>query len=207
MLKLRSAEGVRRPLLIALTFLIMLMTLCAGAFAQTAATDQAGKRGNPHMAPVAKRTSPCRILSSVQFLGMDGHTLLTWGLLFCLGGLIFGLVIYVQLKKSAVHKSMLEVSELIYETCKTYLVTQGKFIALLWVFIAIVIGLYFGILAPPPGPPGLAERSLIILLFSIIGILGSYGVAWFGIRVNTFANSRTAFAACAASRTPSMRSR
>jgi K(+)-stimulated pyrophosphate-energized sodium pump len=124
---------------------------------------------------------------------MDGHKLLLWGLLFCLGGLIFGLIIYMQLKNSPVHASMREISELIYETCKTYLITQGKFIALLWIFIAVVIGLYFGVLAPAPGHP-VAQTVSIILLFSIIGILGSYGVAWFGIRVNTFANSRTAFA-------------
>jgi K(+)-stimulated pyrophosphate-energized sodium pump len=128
-----------------------------------------------------------------NFFGMNGHTLLTWGLLFCVGGLLFGLAIYVQLKNSPVHRTMLEVSELIYETCKTYLITQGKFIALLWVFIAVVISLYFGWLAPVPNKP-IWVTLPVILLFSIIGILGSYGVAWFGIRVNTFANSRTAFA-------------
>jgi K(+)-stimulated pyrophosphate-energized sodium pump len=88
---------------------------------------------------------------------------------------------------------MREISELIYETCKTYLVTQGKFLLLLWVFIAIVIVLYFGMLAPVPGKSVLLTLP-IILLFSLIGMGGSYAVAWFGIRVNTFANSRTAFA-------------
>ncbi|MDP4199032.1 MAG: sodium-translocating pyrophosphatase [Bacteroidota bacterium] len=132
-------------------------------------------------------------LSSVQFLGMSGHNLLLIGLLFCAAGLIFGLMIYMHLKKLPVHRSMREISELIYETCKTYLITQGKFIAVLWIFIAIVIGLYFGVLAPTPGHP-VGQTVTIILLFSIVGILGSYGVAWFGIRVNTFANSRTAFA-------------
>src|SRR5207237_6403233 len=83
--------------------------------------------------------------------------------------------------------------ELIYETCKTYLVTQGKFIVLLWAFIAVIIGLYFGYLAPVPGK-SIAVTLPVILLFSLVGIAGSYGVAWFGIRVNTFANSRTAFA-------------
>jgi len=88
---------------------------------------------------------------------------------------------------------MLEISELIYETCKTYLVTQGKFIMLLWAFIAVIISLYFGVLAPVANHP-IAVTLPIILLFSLVGIAGSYGVAWFGIRVNTFANSRTAFA-------------
>ena len=132
-------------------------------------------------------------LTTVSFLGMNGHALLMIGLLFCVGGLLFGLAIYVQLKNLPVHRTMREISELIYETCKTYLVTQGKFILLLWVFIAVIISLYFGYLAPVPGK-SIAVTLPIILLFSLVGIAGSYGVAWFGIRVNTFANSRTAFA-------------
>jgi K(+)-stimulated pyrophosphate-energized sodium pump len=132
-------------------------------------------------------------LSTVNFFGMNGHALLTIGLLFCVGGLLFGLAIYVQLKNLPVHRTMLEISEMIYETCKTYLVTQGKFILLLWAFIAVIIALYFGYLAPVPGK-SIAVTLPIILLFSLVGIAGSYGVAWFGIRVNTFANSRTAFA-------------
>ena len=132
-------------------------------------------------------------LSSVSFFGITGHHLLMIGLLFCAAGLLFGLVIYQQLKNLPVHRSMREMSELIYETCKTYLVTQGKFIMLLWAFIAVIIALYFGWLAPVPGKP-IAVTLPVILLFSLIGIAGSYGVAWFGIRVNTFANSRVAFA-------------
>src|SRR6184192_1529493 len=132
-------------------------------------------------------------LSQVSFLGMDGHKLLLFGILFCLFGLAFGLVIYTRLKNLPVHKSMRDISELIYETCKTYLTTQGKFLLLLWVFIAIVIVLYFGWLAPVPGK-SIGVTLPIILLFSLIGMAGSYSVAWFGIRVNTFANSRTAFA-------------
>ncbi len=128
-------------------------------------------------------------LSSVSFLGMDGHRLLTIGLLFCVFGLGFGMAIYMRLKNLPVHRAMREVSELIYETCKTYLITQGKFLMLLWAFIAAVIVLYFGVLRHFEIP-----RVLIILAFSLVGIGGSYGVAWFGIRVNTFANSRTAFA-------------
>src|SRR5436309_8912979 len=132
-------------------------------------------------------------LSSVQFLGMDGHNLLMIGILFCIFGLGFGLTIYIRLKNLPVHRSMREISELIYETCKTYLTTQGKFLLLLWVFIAIVIVLYFGVLAPVPGKP-VTTTLPIILFFSLVGMGGSYSVAWFGIRVNTFANSRTAFA-------------
>jgi K(+)-stimulated pyrophosphate-energized sodium pump len=133
-------------------------------------------------------------LSTVQFIGgIDGHKLLLTGILFCIFGLIFGLVIYTKLKNLPVHRAMREISELIYETCKTYLVTQGKFLMLLWVFIAVVIVLYFGILKPVPGK-AVAITLPIILAFSVVGIAGSYGVAWFGIRVNTFANSRTAFA-------------
>jgi K(+)-stimulated pyrophosphate-energized sodium pump len=134
-----------------------------------------------------------RSVSFANFFGLNGHDLLAIGLLFCVGGLLFGLAIYVQLKNAPVHRTMLEVSELIYETCKTYLITQGKFIMLLWAFIAVIIALYFGWLAPVPGK-SIAVTLPIILLFSLVGIAGSYGVAWFGIRVNTFANSRTAFA-------------
>jgi K(+)-stimulated pyrophosphate-energized sodium pump len=141
-------------------------------------------------------------LTSVQFLGMNGHQLLLGGIVVCVLGLIFGLVIYNQLKNLPVHKSMREVSELIYETCKTYLVTQGKFIMVLWLFIGAIMVFYFGKLAKGSDPvTGLATHGLpalkvaIIVLFSLVGIAGSYTVAWFGIRVNTFANSRTAFAA------------
>ncbi|MGD0097022.1 MAG: sodium-translocating pyrophosphatase [Terracidiphilus sp.] len=132
-----------------------------------------------------------RSVSFENFFGLNGHNLLSIGLLFCAAGLLFGLVIFVQLKNLPVHRSMREISELIYETCKTYLVTQGKFILVLWAFIAVIISLYFGWLAPVGN---VAVTLPIILAFSLIGIAGSYGVAWFGIRVNTFANSRTAFA-------------
>ncbi|MDX2148134.1 MAG: sodium-translocating pyrophosphatase [Planctomycetota bacterium] len=124
-----------------------------------------------------------------EFLGQSGHTLLLSGILVSLLGLAFGLVIFVQLKKMPVHSSMLEISELIYETCKAYLIRQGKFLMILWAFIAAAMVAYFLLLLEL----GIGE-VLIILLFSLIGIAGSYGVAWFGIRVNTFANSRAAFA-------------
>jgi K(+)-stimulated pyrophosphate-energized sodium pump len=134
-------------------------------------------------------------LSQVSFLNgsIDGHKLLLIGILFCLFGLGFGMAIYMRLKNLPVHRSMREISELIYETCKTYLVTQGKFILFLWAFIAVIIAAYFGWLSPVPGK-SVALTLPIILGFSLVGIAGSYGVAWFGIRVNTFANSRTAFA-------------
>src|ERR1700747_997987 len=133
-------------------------------------------------------------LSQVKFLGgIDGHKLLLFGIIFCVFVLLFGLAIYSSPKNLPVHKSMRDISELIYETCKTYLITQGKFLLLLWVFIAIVIVLYFGVLAPVPGKSTVTTLP-IILLFSLVGMGGSYSVAWFGIRVNTFANSRTAFA-------------
>ena len=140
-------------------------------------------------------------LSSVQFFGLPGHTLLMAGLVVCALGLLFGLVIYGQLKRLPVHESMREISELIYETCKTYLTTQGKFILVLWLFIGSIAAVYFGALAETTDASGAVVHGFppikvaVILLFSLVGIAGSYGVAWFGIRVNTFANSRTAFAA------------
>jgi K(+)-stimulated pyrophosphate-energized sodium pump len=181
----RGTEGFRRRQhrrvavagMAATVALLMLPTL---ALAQT---EQAGGEANLVLPD----------LSTVSFLGMNGHALLMIGLLFCVGGLLFGLAIYVQLKNLPVHRTMRDISELIYETCKTYLITQGKFILLLWAFIAVIIALYFGYLAPVPGK-SIGVTLPIILLFSLVGIAGSYGVAWFGIRVNTFANSRTAFA-------------
>src|SRR5690242_6986155 len=139
--------------------------------------------------------------SIATFLGgMTGHNLLMWGILICVLGLLFGLMIYRNVKNMPVHKSMLEMSELIYETCKTYLFTQGKFLLILELFIGAIMVVYFGFLAHYTDPAtGVvtsgfpASNVAIILLFSLVGIAGSYGVAWFGIRINTFANSRTAF--------------
>lgn len=116
-------------------------------------------------------------------------SLLTAGMLVCVGGLVFGYVMYKRLLEMPVHHSMREVSELIYETCKTYLKTQGKFILLLEVLIGAVMVYYFGVLEHKS-----ALHVSVIILFSLIGIAGSYGVAWFGIRINTLANSRAAFA-------------
>src|SRR6202163_2953104 len=159
------------------------LSLLTNAVARAQATDEVGGEAALKLPD----------LSQVQFLGIDGHKLLLFGILFCIFGLVFGLVIYSRLKNLPVHRSMRDISELIYETCKTYLITQGKFLLVLWVFIAVIISAYFGWLAPVPGK-SVAVTLPIILLFSLIGIAGSYGVAWFGIRVNTFANSRTAFA-------------
>jgi K(+)-stimulated pyrophosphate-energized sodium pump len=173
----RCATLIILPLLLAA---LILMSLPAPAFAQS----DAGGEANLVLPDLATAT----------FLGgTSGRTLLMWGLLVCALGLLFGLITFVQLRNLPVHKSMLEISELIYETCKTYLITQGKFLLVLWIFIAVIISAYFGWLAPVPGK-SVAVTLPIILLFSLIGIAGSYGVAWFGIRVNTFANSRTAFA-------------
>ncbi|MEP6570830.1 MAG: sodium/proton-translocating pyrophosphatase, partial [Acidobacteriota bacterium] len=124
-------------------------------------------------------------LADVTFFGgsVNGHNLLLVGLVVCMLGLLFGLGIYMNLKKLPVHRAMREISELIYETCKTYLITQGKFILILEIFIGAIIILYFGVLSRME-----PFRVAIILAFSLVGIAGSYGVAWFGIRVNTFAN-------------------
>lgn len=136
-------------------------------------------------------------LRAVSFIGMDGHTLLLGGLVICLLGMVFGLVIYGQLRRLPVHQSMREISELIFETCKTYLLTQGKFILLLWAFICTIVVIYYGWLRPiDPAISGLSIPASVamIVFFSLVGMAGSYGVAWFGIRINTFANSRSAFA-------------
>jgi len=122
--------------------------------------------------------------------GIQMHPYLLIGLGICILGMAFAFGIFLQLRKLDVHSSMREISELIYETCKTYLVTQGKFIMILFLFIGSIIVVYFGVLSHTPIP-----KLITIVLFTIIGIAGSYAVAWFGIRVNTYANSRSAFAA------------
>ncbi len=163
----------------AITAAILLLANPAGAFAQRA----------PQTSGEANLVLPD--LRQATFFGgtIDGRTLLLYSLIIVVLGLLFGVVIYSQLKNLPVHTSMLEISELIYETCKTYLVTQAKFLVILWVFIAVIIIFYFGYLEHFD-----AVKVFVIVLFSIVGICGSSGVAWFGIRVNTFANSRAAFA-------------
>jgi K(+)-stimulated pyrophosphate-energized sodium pump len=128
-------------------------------------------------------------LSSQTFLGLNGRVLLLIGLVISLAGGVFGIMTFIKLRNLPVHKSMRDVSELIYATCKTYLFTQGKFILLLELFIGSVMVIYFGWLRGMP-----ADRVALIVAFSLVGIAGSYGVAWFGIRINTYANSRAAFA-------------
>ncbi len=150
-------------------------------------TLAAGMLASPALAGEADLVLPD--LKSVAFMGVAGHTLLTWGLAVCLLGMGFGLRMFMNLRNLPVHRAMREISELIYETCKTYLFTQLKFILLLWVFIGVIIVTYFGWLRPVG-----AGNVAIIVLFSLIGIAGSFFVALFGIRINTFANSRSAFA-------------
>ena len=151
-------------------------------------------RGAAFAAPVEAAGGEANLklpdLTQVQFLGINGHSLLMFGPLFCILGMLFGLFMYVHLKSLPAHRSMLEVSQLIWETCKTYLINQGKFLLLLWCFIAVVILAYFAVLLHFS-----AARVAVILGFSILGMAGSYIVAWFGIRVNTLANSRAAYAA------------
>jgi K(+)-stimulated pyrophosphate-energized sodium pump len=174
-----AAFSLRRVAMKLSAAVALLTVVTAAAFAQPA--SEAGGEASLKL--------PRLDLVSFFNGAIDGHKLLLIGILFCLFGLGFGMAIYMRLKNLPVHRAMREISELIYETCKTYLFTQGKFILLLWVFIAVIILLYFGLLQHME-----ALRVVIILAFSLVGIAGSYGVAWFGIRVNTFANSRTAFA-------------
>lgn len=129
-------------------------------------------------------------LGSVSFLGLPGNVLLGLGLVVCALGLAFGIITYSQLNRMPVHRAMREVSELIYTTCKTYLRQQGRFLLLLWAFIATIIVVYYLFLVDFG-----VGRTAVVILFSLIGMGGSYAVAWYGIRVNTLANSRTAHAA------------
>jgi len=168
--------------------LLVALSWNARAWAQAAMEmgDEALAQSNAHGGE-AKLVLPD--LSLVSFHGINGEVLLLGGLVVCAIGIAFGLVVLNQIKRLPVHQTMREVSELIYATCKTYLITQGKFILLLELFIGIIVLIYFGFLMH-------FEPALVatILMFSLLGIAGSYAVAWFGIRVNTFANSRTAFA-------------
>lgn len=150
-------------------------------------SPRAAQAAAPHKGGEANLILPD--LGSVQLLGTDGHTLLMFGLLVSAFGVLFGVVTLNQIKNLPTHRSMAEVSQIIWETCKTYLFQQGKFLLALQVLIGAIIVLYFGVLQEMS-----VGRVLMILGFSLVGIAGSYGVAWFGIRINTYANSRTAFA-------------
>ena len=192
-------DAVRRRVGAALLVLGLATLYVHPAHAQAAHAAAAAAQ-----APAAAGGEAALVLPDLQqatFLGgIGGAHLLLWGLLVCALGLLFGLLIYTQLKNLPVHRAMRDVSELIYETCKTYLVTQGKFLLVLWVFIGAIAAIYFGGLASTVSASGATVHGYpplkvaVILLFSLVGIAGSYSVAWFGIRVNTFANSRTAFA-------------
>ncbi len=179
---------------------LILMALVAVTVAVPTASVWA-QEGGGHHGGEANLTLPD--LKSVTFLGgMTGHSLLLFGLAICAFGMFFGIAAYSHIRKLPVHQSMREISELIYETCKTYLLQQGKFLIALWVFISAIVLVYYGWLAVTGvDAAGQIQRGFppfkvaVILFFSLVGMAGSYSVAWFGIRINTFANSRTAFAA------------
>ncbi len=176
---------LRAPLLAALVLALGLLAPLA-ALAQPPPEEPAAGHGHR---PGGEVNIQLPDLRQVQFIGgFNGHDILLVGLVACVLGLAFGVSTYGAVKKLPVHRSMAEVSELIYETCKAYLVQQGKLLLLLELFIGTVIVVYFAL-------TGLEfSKILVILLFSLIGMAGSYGVAWYGIRINTLANSRTAFA-------------
>ncbi|WP_428538339.1 sodium-translocating pyrophosphatase [Propionicimonas sp.] len=170
-----------RPGLIAVFGLLApVLTACSGGGGETT-----------HTTHTSEFDLPLPDLHAVTFGGISGWWLLFLGLIICIGGFAFGLLSYMKLKNLPVHQSMRDVSELIYETCKAYLLQQGRFLLLLFAFIGATIFIYFGFLNTSGG----WGRVVIVLLFAIIGMGGSYGIAWYGIRLNTFANSRTSFAA------------
>jgi K(+)-stimulated pyrophosphate-energized sodium pump len=186
------ARGRRLPALLTLAAVIALLSAPAVKAAAQPAVDTPvvqAAASEPTERAGGEATLKLPDLGQAEFMGVNGRTLLEIGLGVCVLGLLFGLVVYTQLKALPVHQSMREISELIYETCKTYLLQQGKFLAILELFIGSIIIVYFGFLQHFE-----ATRVLIILAFSVLGICGSYGVAWYGIRINTFANSRTSFA-------------
>ncbi len=187
-------------------FLLALCTLLLGLFAAPTFAAAPVNADTPvFQRPAGEANLVIPDLNNVKFFNssIGGHDLLLTGFVISILGLIFGLVIYLQLKRLPVHKSMLDVSELIYTTCKAYMVQQGKFLAKLFIFIGAITAIYFGVFAPTPNIDAATGefsagfslgRVLLILAFAVVGVLGSYLVAWYGIRVNTFANSRTAFA-------------
>jgi len=171
--------------------LVSLLLLAGLALTGSAGALSAQEAGVPAHRPGGEINLQLPDLNTGDFLGMTGHQILLSGLAVCVLGLLFGLWTYAGVKKLPVHRSMAEVSDLIYETCKAYMIQQGKFLLVLLGFIGSVMIVYFvltGLEVP---------KIAIVLLFSLIGMLGSYGVAWFGIRINTLANSRTAFASLA----------
>ncbi|GAB3810869.1 sodium-translocating pyrophosphatase [Tessaracoccus terricola] len=166
---------------------MLLLLATAAATLGTASCSTAPREGGHEVGGEANLRLPD--LGSVEFVGLPGDVLLALGLVVCALGLVFGLVTYRQLRAMPAHHSMREISELIYRTCKTYLVQQGRFLLLLWAFIATIIVVYYLFLVGFG-----AGRTAIVIGFSLVGMAGSYAVAWYGIRVNTFANSRAAHA-------------
>ncbi len=195
-------RDIGRAPLVALIALALLagMTLPLSAWAQPATAATIGEAAGHRPGGEANLKLPD--VGTVDFFGgaIDGHNLLLIGIVVSILGMGFGLWIYMQLKNMPVHKSMLDISELIYETCKAYMIQQGKFLLILFAFIGAIMLMYFGFLVPTTNDAGELVHGFefykvgIILAFALVGIAGSYGVAWFGIRVNTFANSRAAFA-------------
>ncbi len=183
----RAAAPLMTACLVAV--LLAALAIAAPVVAQTAAPASPAAPAHAGGGEASLRMPD---VGAIELMGVNGRTLLVSGLGVCVLGFLFGLVIFRRVRNLPVHPSMREISELIYETCKTYLITQGKFLLILEIFIGLIIVLYFGVLLRLE-----PVRVLIILLFSLIGIGGSYGVAWFGMRINTFANSRTAFASLA----------
>jgi len=176
----RSHHRVRPFLFAVFGLLALTLTACSGG--GSPAGEGGGGEANLQL-PESLRDG------TVTILGMNGLWPLYVGLVLCILGLLFGVWTYSRLKALPVHESMKQISEIIYTTCKAYLVKQGKFLLLLWAFIAVVIVVYFAV-------SGVAAWQIaVIILFSLVGMAGSFGVAWFGIRINTFANSRTSHAA------------
>ncbi|MGH7586540.1 MAG: sodium-translocating pyrophosphatase [Gemmatimonadales bacterium] len=173
----RVASGLGRAPVAALAALLFALPLAAQ---EAAPAHRPGGEVNLQLPDLSR--------PDILFLGLTGHQILLYGLAVCVLGLLFGLWTYRAVRGLPVHRSMAEVSELIYETCKTYLLQQGRFLLRLFVLIGLVITGYFWLTGLEPG------KIAVILLFGLIGMAGSYGVAWFGIRINTLANSRTAFA-------------
>jgi K(+)-stimulated pyrophosphate-energized sodium pump len=196
LMRCSSGRRAATPLGTTCLFAVLLASLAiaAPAVAQTAAPASPAAPAHAGGGEASLRMPD---VGAIELMGVNGRTLLVAGLGVCVLGFLFGLVIFQRVRNLPVHPSMREISELIYETCKTYLITQGKFLLILEIFIGLIIVLYFGVLLRLE-----PVRVLIILLFSLIGIGGSYGVAWFGMRINTFANSRTAFASLAGKALP-----
>ena len=183
-----TATGSRLARRARIAVLMLLVALAAPRASVAFQPEHGGTTAVAEHTPGGEVNLRLPSLEQGSFLGLNGHQLLLFGLVACALGLLFGLTTYARVEKLPVHRSMLEISELIYETCKKYLIQQGKLLLLLELFIGTVIVAYFAVIGFE------AFKIVIIVLFSLIGMAGSYGVAWFGIRINTLANSRTAFA-------------